>query len=236
MPEVNVVIALPSPLQRDIIRAIAFIAMVGDHLATAFSLDIPLLHVLGRCAFPLFAFVTGCNLAGRCVWQSSVNRLWLMAVVAQPFYWLALREAGMLWWQLNILFTFAVVLQGAVVITRVPLPGWIAWGGLLSLYLPLSGTSYGLAGVVMLSLALGLWQVPSPWRGGLGCVWLASVLLLNWHNGALMMASGLLLSLVVLYSVSVLVPVSSLRLGPIGRWFALGYAGHLALISVAVLL
>lgn len=31
--------------------------------------------------------------------------------LAQPGYWLAFREAGLMWWQLNILFAFAVVMQ-----------------------------------------------------------------------------------------------------------------------------
>ncbi|EKN3420977.1 conjugal transfer protein TraX [Yersinia enterocolitica] len=72
-----------SPLQRDVIRMVAFMAMVGDHIATAFQLDMPLLNLLGRCAFPLFALVSGCNLAGHCLRQSSLNRLWLMALLAQ---------------------------------------------------------------------------------------------------------------------------------------------------------
>ncbi|EIW3691050.1 conjugal transfer protein TraX [Salmonella enterica] len=36
-------------LQRDVIRMVAFLAMVGDHLATAFQLDMPLLNMAGRC-------------------------------------------------------------------------------------------------------------------------------------------------------------------------------------------
>lgn len=41
-----------SALQRDVIRMAAFMAMVGDHIATAFQLDMPLLNIAGRCAFP----------------------------------------------------------------------------------------------------------------------------------------------------------------------------------------
>ncbi|MGO0047219.1 TraX family protein, partial [Salmonella enterica] len=48
-----------SALQRDVIRIVAFLAMVGDHLATALQLDMPLLNMAGRCAFPLFALVSG---------------------------------------------------------------------------------------------------------------------------------------------------------------------------------
>lgn len=100
-----------SALQRDVIRMVAFVAMVGDHIATAFQLDMPLLNMAGRCAFPLFALVSGCNMAGKTLRQHSLNRLWLMALLAQPGYWLAFREAGLMWWQLNIIFTFAVVMQ-----------------------------------------------------------------------------------------------------------------------------
>lgn len=71
-----------SPLQRDVIRMMAFVAMVLDHLATAFQADLPLLNMAGRCAFPLFALVSGCNLAGHALRQSSLNRLWLMALLA----------------------------------------------------------------------------------------------------------------------------------------------------------
>lgn len=69
-----------SALQRDVIRTVAFLAMAGDHLATAFQADLPLLNMAGRCAFPLFALVSGCNLTGKSIRQRSLNRLWLMAL------------------------------------------------------------------------------------------------------------------------------------------------------------
>lgn len=69
-----------SALQRDVIRMAAFLAMVGDHIATAFLLEMPLLNMAGRCAFPLFALVSGCNMAGKTLRQHSLNRLWLMAL------------------------------------------------------------------------------------------------------------------------------------------------------------
>lgn len=48
-----------SALQRDVIRMVAFVAMVVDHIATAFQLDMPLLNMLGRCAFPLLHWSVG---------------------------------------------------------------------------------------------------------------------------------------------------------------------------------
>ena len=80
-----------APLQRDVIKVVAFLAMAGDHIATAFHVGTPWLNLTGRCAFPLFALMAGCNLAGRQIRQTAVNRLWLMAVLAQPVFWLAFR-------------------------------------------------------------------------------------------------------------------------------------------------
>lgn len=74
-----------APLQRDVIKIVAFLAMAGDHIATAFHVGTPWLNLTGRCAFPLFALMAGCNLAGRQIRQAAVNRLWLMAMLAQPW-------------------------------------------------------------------------------------------------------------------------------------------------------
>ena len=222
-----------SPLQRDVIRMVAFVAMVGDHLATAFQADFPLLNMAGRCAFPLFALVSGCNMAGHALRQSSVNRLWLMALLAQPGYWLAFREAGLMWWQLNILFTFAVVMQ-AVRFLQAVTPGrgaaaFVALAG----YVPLSTASYGVAGLLMLAGALVIWQVRDMLRPGLFAIWLLLVALLNARHGDVMMLSGVVLTLVVLFCVQGLVPASAARLRA-GRWFAPAYALHLLCIGFLV--
>lgn len=222
-----------SPLQRDVIRMVAFVAMVLDHLATAFQADFPLLIMAGRCAFPLFALVSGCNMAGHALRQSSVNRLWLMALLAQPCYWLAFRDAGLGWWQLNILFTFAVVMQ-AVRFLQAVTPGrgaatFVALAG----YVPLSSASYGVPGLVMLAGALAVWQVRDILRPGLFAIWLLLVALLNARHGDAMMVSGVLLTLVVLFCVQGLVPASAARIRA-GRWFAAAYALHLLCIGFLV--
>ncbi len=71
-----------SPLQRDVIKVIAFLAMVADHIATAIGVGSPWFNLVGRCAFSLFALVSGCNLAGKTVQQGHLNRLWVMALLA----------------------------------------------------------------------------------------------------------------------------------------------------------
>lgn len=222
-----------SALQRDVIRIVAFMAMVGDHIATAFQPDMPLLNMAGRCAFPLFALVSGCNMAGKTLRQHSLNRLWLMALLAQPGYWLAFREAGLVWWQLNILFTFAVVMQVARFLQTVTVLNGVATFAALVGYLPVSSASYGIPGLLMLAGALLVWQVRDSLRPALFAIWLLLVALLNAHHGDVMMLSGVLLTLAVLFCVHGLVPASGRRLQA-GRWFAPGYALHLLLISLLV--
>ncbi|ELY5804640.1 type-F conjugative transfer system pilin acetylase TraX [Cronobacter sakazakii] len=222
-----------SALQRDVIRMVAFMAMVGDHIATAFQLDMPLLNMAGRCVFPLFALVSGCNMACKTLRQHSLNRLWLMAVLAQPGYWLAFREAGLMWWQLNILFAFAVVMQLARFLQSVTVLNGVAAFTTMVGYLPLSSASYGIPGLLMLAGALLIWQVRGSLRPALFAVWLLLVALLNAPHGDVMMLSGVILTLAVLFCIHGLVPASGRRLQA-GRWFAPAYALHLLCIGFLV--
>ncbi|ENU2064612.1 type-F conjugative transfer system pilin acetylase TraX [Salmonella enterica] len=222
-----------SALQRDVIRMAAFMAMMGDHIATAFQLDMPLLNMAGRCAFPLFALVSGCNLAGKTLRQHSLNRLWLMALLAQPGYWLAFREAGLMWWQLNILFAFAVVMQMTCFLQAATVLNGVAAFTALVGYLPLSSASYGIPGLLMLAGALLIWQIRDSLRPALFVVWLLLVALLNARHGDVMMLSGVILTLAVLFCVHGLVPASGRRLQA-GRWFAPAYALHLLCIGFLV--
>lgn len=222
-----------SALQRDVIRMVAFMAMVGDHIATAFQLDMSLLNMAGRCAFPLFALVSGCNMASKTLCQHSLNRLWLMALLAQPGYWLAFRDAGLMWWQLNILFAFAVVMQVARFLQAASVLNGVAGFTALVGYLPLSSASYSIPGLLMLAGALLIWQVRDSLRPALFAVWLLLVALLNARHGDVMMLSGVILTLAVLFCVHGLVPASGRRLQA-GRWFAPAYALHLLCIGFLV--
>lgn len=222
-----------SALQRDVIRMVAFVAMVGDHIATAFQLDMPLLNMPGRCAFPLFALVSGCNLAGKTLRQHSLNRLWLMALLAQPGYWLAFRDAGLMWWQLNILFTFAVVMQVALFLQSATARNGVAAFTALMGYIPFSSASYGIPGLLMLAGALLVWQVRDTLRPALFAVWLLLVALLNARHGDVMMLSGVLLTLTVLFCVYGLITTSGRRLRA-GYWFGPAYVIHLLFIGFLV--
>ncbi|HEF0975472.1 TPA: type-F conjugative transfer system pilin acetylase TraX [Escherichia coli] len=189
----------------------------------------PLLNMIGRCAFPLFALVSGCNLAGKSLRQHSLNRLWLMALLAQPGYWLAFRDAGLVWWQLNILFTFAVVMQVVRFLQAATVLSGVAAFAAMVGYLPCSSASYGLPDLLMLAGALLIWQVRDTLRPALFVIWL----LLNARNGVVMMLSGVLLMLSVLFCAHGHITVSDRRC-PAGRWFAPAYAIHLLCIDLLV--
>ncbi|EDT7246869.1 type-F conjugative transfer system pilin acetylase TraX, partial [Salmonella enterica subsp. enterica] len=183
--------------------------------------------------FPLFALVSGCNMAGKTLRQHSLNRLWLMALLAQPGYWLAFRDAGLMWWQLNILFAFAVVMQVARFLQAATVLNGVAAFTVLVGYLPLSSASYSIPGLLMLAGALLIWQVRDSLRPALFAAWLLLVALLNARHGDVMMLSGVILTLAVLFCVHGLVPTSGRRLQT-GRWFAPAYALHLLCIGFLV--
>ena len=137
-----------SPGQRDIIKTVALVLMVLDHANRILHLDQSWMFLVGRGAFPLFALVWGLNLSRHThIRQEASNRLWGWAVIAQFAYYLA----GFPWYEGNILFTFAVTAQ---VLRWCETRTW--WRSaetmlLLAMWLPLSGTSYGIAGLLMLA-------------------------------------------------------------------------------------
>lgn len=221
-----------SPLQRDVIKIIAFLAMVGDHVATATGIGSPWLNLLGRCAFPLFALVCGCNLAGKTLRQSALNRLWLMAVLAQPAFWLAFRDTGNQWWQLNILFCFALALQLWRFVQK---PGGVKGflsGTCVAFYVPLSTASYSWSGLVMVTMAIMVWQVKNTYQVAVFGLWLVTVAAVNGSSHGVAALSGVLMTLAVVCGVHALTPATERRL-KVSRWFAEGYIAQLLLTALA---
>ncbi|HAJ6597350.1 TPA: type-F conjugative transfer system pilin acetylase TraX, partial [Escherichia coli] len=144
-----------SPGQRDIIKTVALVLMVLDHANRILHLDQTWMFLAGRGAFPLFALVWGLNLSRHAhIRQSAINRLWGWGVIAQFAYYLA----GFPWYEGNILFAFAVVAQ--VLMWSETRTWWRSAGCmlLLAVWLPLSGTSYGIAGLLMLAVSHRLYQ------------------------------------------------------------------------------
>ncbi|HAV8360691.1 TPA: traX family protein [Escherichia coli] len=99
--------------------------------------------------------------------------------------------------------------------------------------MPFSSASYGIPGLLMLAGALLVWQVRDTLRPALFAVWLLLVALVNARHGDVMMFSGVILTLTVLFCVHGLVPASGRRLQA-GRWFAPAYTIHLFFIGFLV--
>ncbi len=82
-----------SPGQRDIIKTVALVLMVLDHINLIFQLKQEWMFLAGRGAFPLFALVWGLNLSRHAhIRQVAINRLWGWGVLpSSRIIWQAFR-------------------------------------------------------------------------------------------------------------------------------------------------
>lgn len=123
-----------TPGQTDLIKTVALLLMVADHISMLCGLDNDWLRLAGRGVFPLFGLVWAMKLARHpYIQQRALNRLWIWAGVAQGG-WI---QAGLRPDLGNILFAFAVSGQALVLMQR---HGSRAWP--LSLMLVLAGCRF----------------------------------------------------------------------------------------------
>lgn len=214
--------------QLDVIKTVAMLLMVIDHVNRIFALDHLWMMWLGRGAFPLFGVVWAFNLMRHpALLQASLNHLWVWALFAQLGYALA----GFPWWQGNILFAFAVAGQ-AIRWCETKSRLSIVLGLLLvTLWLPFAQTSYGLAGIMMLVSARYLFAATSSAeRAGFFILWCSMVLMLNIEVSPIATLAGLILSGVVL-ALTRFIRAGVQRFWP-RDFFVLFYVGHLVLLGV----
>ncbi|MEY8712298.1 TraX family protein [Mangrovibacter phragmitis] len=231
-----------SPRELDVVKLVALLAMLVDHINTLFlSPSRPELYALGRMAFPLFTLMWAVNLnrPGRSL-QARANRCWLWAVVTQPGFTLAFY--GLVpWYALNILFVFAGVTQLLALTDRAGRRGTLAGLAIVVLLLwPLTPASYGLQGLG-LALCAALYFHPARVRyrrwltGGL-CVSLLTLnglsLLPLWPLATLVMAvlPTVMLPSCVLTAVSGHAPDGRRFMPRSFFWWA--YAGHLLMLGL----
>ncbi|OIN32752.1 conjugal transfer protein, partial [Salmonella enterica subsp. enterica serovar Sarajane] len=189
-----------SPGQRDIIKTVALVLMVLDHANRILHLDQTWMFLVGRGAFPLFALVWGLNLSRHAhIRQSAINRLWGWAVIAQFAYYLA----GFPWYEGNILFAFAVAAQ---VLTWCETCNWWRSVGVILLlvaWLPFSGTSYGIAGLLMLAVSHRLYRAEDRTeRLAIVACLVVVIPALNLVTGEAAAVAGLLMTGLAVWSVS----------------------------------
>lgn len=89
------------------LKILALVLMLIDHIGASILPGIPELRVIGRMAFPLYAWclVVG-SVKTRSPWRY-ILRLLLLAFISQPLYMMALNHT---WAEMNILFTLTIAL------------------------------------------------------------------------------------------------------------------------------
>ena len=217
-----------SPGQRDIIKTVALVLMVLDHANRILHLDQSWMFLVGRGAFPLFALVWGLNLSRHAhIRQPAINRLWGWGIIAQFAYYLA----GFPWYEGNILFAFAVAAQ---VLTWCETRTW--WRSaetmlLLAMWLPFSGTSYGIAGLLMLAVSHRLYRAEDRMeRLALVACLLAVIPALNLATSDAAAVAGLVMTVLTVGLVSC--TGKSLPRFWYGDFFPTFYACHLTVLGV----
>lgn len=220
-----------SPGQRDIIKTVALVLMVLDHINLIFQLKQEWMFLTGRGAFPLFALVWGLNLSRHAhIRQPAINRLWGWGIIAQFAYYLA----GFPWYEGNILFAFAVAAQ--VLTWCETRSGWRTAAAILlmALWGPLSGTSYGIAGLLMLAVSHRLYRAEDrAERLALVACLLAVIPALNLATSDAAAVAGLVMTVLTVGLVSC-AGKSLPRFWP-GDFFPVFYACHLAVLGVLAL-
>ena len=220
-----------SPGQRDIIKTVALVLMVLDHANRILHLDQSWMFLVGRGAFPLFALVWGLNLSRHAnIRQPAINRLWGWGIIAQFAYYLA----GFPWYEGNILFAFAVAAQ--VLTWCETRSGWRTAAAILlmALWGPLSGTSYGIAGLLMLAVSYRLYRAEDrAERLALLACLLAVIPALNLASSDAAAVAGLVMTVLTVGLVSC-AGKSLPRFWP-GDFFPVFYACHLAVLGVLAL-
>lgn len=199
-----------------------------DHANRILHLDQSWMFLVGRGAFPLFALVWGLNLSRHThIRQEAINRLWGWAVIAQFAYYLA----GFPWYEGNILFAFAVAAQ---VLTWCETRTW--WRSaeamlLLAMWLPFSGTSYGIAGLLMLAVSHRLYRAEDRMeRLALVACLLAVIPALNLATSDAAAVAGLVMTVLTVGLVSC--TGKSLPRFWYGDFFPTFYACHLTVLGV----
>ena len=125
------------------LKLLATVLMIVDHTGAIFFPDLNWMRVVGRIAFPLYAYCVAVGVRHtRGIWRYALRFLALY-VLSQPFYMLALNHTL---WQMNI---FATLLLGLAACAGVRFrKGWLtALALIMGLFSP---ADYGFRGVAVI--------------------------------------------------------------------------------------
>ncbi len=132
-----------------LIKTIAILTMIVDHIGVIFFPGSLWLRVIGRIAFPLFCWGIVVGAVFTRDWRGYALRLFVLAVVCQGAYMLALRHG---WLELNVVATLFLGLAG-VIGMRENKYGSAVWAPAMALILSASiQMDYGWRGVLLIQL------------------------------------------------------------------------------------
>jgi hypothetical protein len=94
---------LPSREQSEALKLIAIVTMTVDHVGAVLLPNISWLRIIGRIAFPIFAYQIAVGYLHTHDLHRYIRRLLLWGIVSQPITMLAFRET-----EFNIMFTLAL--------------------------------------------------------------------------------------------------------------------------------
>jgi len=134
--------------QSNLIKLVAFSSMLSDHTGVALFPNDLAWRIVGRIAFPLFAYQLGVGYKHTSDKRSFAFRLLLFALVSQLPYYLVRGE-----WVLNIFFTLLIGL-GALHLYASKRQGWLGpyllASLVLSYFVPYDGGGYGVLMIFLL--------------------------------------------------------------------------------------
>lgn len=218
------------PLQIDVLKLIACVCMLIDHINTClYDRASVWAWLIGRLAFPLFGLTFVLTLTPESALRVA-KRTALAGILVQPIYALAFSHTGFSpWWAGNILFSFAAA---AYVIKLVNSPTWPSIVGAVLVMALTSVTqapsSFGLAGIVfMLMMWFLLRHITTPLPASV-----LTAVLLGLDLGTALVPALMSMALALLIRLSIglrsLPPRRLLR----ARSTLLFYAAHLLVIAV----
>lgn len=223
------------PLQIDVLKLIACVCMLIDHINTClYDRASVWAWLIGRLAFPLFGLTFVLTLKAHKA-MATAKRLFIWAICTQPVYALAFANTGFSpWWAGNILFSFAAVAY-LVALSQTPSARTVAKG--LAVFVVASiiqaPSSFGAAGLIfMLALYRTVHGAQSPASIPIGVAVLALFAL---NQDVLAIAVPLfVIEVGLLGGIALARCLSPARLLPLS-WSLGFYAFHLAGLAVASL-
>lgn len=167
---------LKTNLDTNLLKLIAIISMLIDHVGSAFFPDMPIFRYAGRLAFPIFAYCLTVGLLYTSNIKKYLTRLGIFALISQPLYIMAFHPYDWHeeWMNMNIYFTLFVSL---IAMAGVKERKWWLFAIAL-LLLMFINFDYGATGVVLMLIfyicrnrpAIGallfcLYYLPALWNG-----------------------------------------------------------------------